>query len=198
MTILVIAEHNNRTLNRATLNVLAAAKSIGGTIDVLVAGNNCQKVVDETKKIAGVNVVLVAENDVYAHHLPENIGLLISSLGASYSHILSAASTMGKGVMPRVAALLNVEQISEIVEVVSADTFKRPIYAGNAIATVQCKSAITVITVRITGFEPVKAEDGNASVKVLDHQADAKVSRFISEELTQSERPDLTASRVVI
>ncbi|WP_150305829.1 electron transfer flavoprotein subunit alpha/FixB family protein [Pseudomonas saliphila] len=198
MTILVIAEHNNAELNAATLNTVAAATAIGGDIEVLVAGEGCAAVADAAAKVAGVSKVLLADNAAYAHQLPENISLLVAEIGKNYSHILASASTNGKNYLPRVAALLDVDQISEIIAVESADTFKRPIYAGNAIATVQSSAAVKVITVRSTGFDPVAAEGGSASVENLDVAQDAGVSSFVGEELAKSDRPELAGAKIVI
>ena len=179
MSILVIAEHNNAELNAATLNTVAAAQAIGGDIDVLVAGAGCAAVADAAAKVAGVSKVLLADNAAYANLLPENVSLLIAELGKGYSHILAPASTNGKNYLPRVAALLDVDQISEITAVESADTFKRPIYAGNAIATVQSSAAIKVITVRATGFDAVAAEGGSAAVEAVASAHDAGTSSFV-------------------
>ena len=162
MTILVIAEHTNAALAAATLNTVAAAQAIGGDIHVLVAGAACGAAAEAAAKVAGVAKVLVADNAAYAHQLPENVAPLVAELGKGYSHILAAATSNGKNILPRVAAQLDVDQISEIISVESADTFKRPIYAGNAIATVQSSAAIKVITVRTTGFDAVAAEPGVA------------------------------------
>ncbi|WP_417665753.1 electron transfer flavoprotein subunit alpha/FixB family protein [Pseudidiomarina sp.] len=198
MSILVIAEHDNATLNPATLKTLAAAKQIGGDIHLLVAGEGCQAVADEAAKAEGVSKVLLADNAAYGHFLAENLGQLVADLGKDYGHILAPATTTGKNFMPRVAALLDVAQISDIIAVESADTFKRPIYAGNAIATVQSEDAIKVITVRATAFDAVSAEGGNAGVEALDNVVNNDKSEFVGEELAKSERPDLTAASVVI
>jgi len=198
MAILVIAEHNNGALGAATLNTVAAAQKIGGDIAVLVAGQNVGGVAEAAAKIAGVSKVLVADNAAYAHQLPENVAPLIAELGKGYSHVLAAATTNGKNFLPRVAALLDVDQISEIIDVVSADTFKRPIYAGNAIATVQSSAAVKVITVRGTGFDAVAAEGGSAAVEAVSGPADAGKSAFVGEELAKSDRPELTAARIVV
>lgn len=198
MSILVIAEHDNARLNAATLKTLTAATQIGDDVTVLVAGYQCQAVADEVAQAAGVSKVLLADNAVYAHFLAENLGELVAEIGNNYTHILAPATTTGKNFMPRVAALLDVAQISDIISVVSADTFKRPIYAGNAIATVQSSDAIKVITVRSTAFDPVAASGGNATVETLDVVKENTKASFVGEELAQSERPDLTAARVVI
>ena len=203
MTILVIAEHDNKVVASATLNTVAAAVKIGGETHVLVAGINLGAVAEAAAKIAGVSKVLVADNAAYAHQLPENVAPLVAALvgetGASgYSHVLAAATSNGKNILPRVAAQLDVDQISEIIEVVSADTFKRPIYAGNAIATVQSSAAVKVITVRATGFDAVVAEGGSAAIEAIAATHDAGKSSFVSEELAKSDRPELTAARIVV
>lgn len=198
MTILVIAEHDNAQLNAATLNTVAAAKAIGGDITVLVAGESCQSVADAAAQVEGVSKVLLADNAAYGHQLAENVSALVADLGKDYSHILAPASTNGKNTLPRVAALLDVAQISEIISVESADTFKRPIYAGNVIATVQSEDAIKVITVRTTNFDAVAATGGSAQVEAVDNAQDKGVSSFVKEELAQSDRPDLAAASIVI
>jgi len=194
MSILVIAEHDNSSLKQATLSVVAAAKAIGGDIDVLVAGENCGAVAEAAAKAEGVAKVLVADNAVYGHFLGE----LVAEVGKGYSHILTSAGTTGKDFMPRVAALLDVAQVSDIIRVESEDTFVRPIYAGNAIATVKASDSIKVITVRPTGFDPVAAEGGSASVEQLDVVKDAGLSSFVGEEKAKSDRPDLASAGIVI
>ncbi|SFW20048.1 electron transfer flavoprotein subunit alpha/FixB family protein [Pseudomonas sp. NFACC10-1] len=198
MTILVIAEHDNATVAPATLNTLAAAQKIGGDIHLLVAGSGVSAVADAAAKITGVTKVLVADHEAYAHQLPENIAPLVVELAAGHSHVLAAATSNGKNILPRVAAQLDVDQISEIVSVVSADTFTRPIYAGNAIATVQSTAAVKVITVRATGFDPVAAEGGSAAVEAVSAAHDAGKSSFVGEELAKSDRPELTAAKIVV
>ncbi len=198
MTILVIAEHTNAALAAATLNTVAAAQAIVGEIHVLVAGAACGAAAEAAAKVAGVAKVLVADNAAYAHQLPENVAPLIAELGKGYSHILAAATSNGKNILPRVAAQLDVDQISEITAVVSADTFQRPIYAGNAIATVQSSAAVKVITVRSTGFDPVAAVGGSAAVEAVSGPADAGKSAFVGEELAKSDRPELTAAKIVV
>ncbi|NMY92189.1 electron transfer flavoprotein subunit alpha/FixB family protein [Pseudomonas oryzihabitans] len=198
MAILVIADHDNANLFGATLNTVAAAQAIGGDIHVLVAGQNAQPVADAAAKVAGVSKVLLADNAAYAHQLPENVAPLVVELAANYSHVLAAASTNGKNFLPRVAALLDVDQISEIIAVESADTFKRPIYAGNAIATVRSTAPIKVITVRATGFDPVAAEGGSAAIEGVSLVKDAGISSFVGEELAKSDRPELGAAKVVV
>ena len=197
MAILIIAEHNNHSLKSETHKVVQAASQIGGDITMLVAGFNCAAVAAEAATINGVSKVLLADNTAYQHQLAENIAALVAELGNGYSHILTAATTTGKNFLPRVAAMLDVAQISDVIAVESADTFVRPIYAGNAIATVQSADRIKVLTVRPAAFRA--AETGNsAAIETLSAAHDAGVSTFISEELTKSERPELTAARVVI
>ena len=198
MAILVIAEHSNAALSAATLNVVTAAQKIGGDIHVLVAGAGCAAAAEAAAKVAGVSKVLVADDASLAHQLPENLAPLVAELGKSYSHILAAATTTGKNFLPRVAAALDVDQISEIIAVESADTFKRPIYAGNAIATVQSSAAVKVITVRTTGFDAAAAEGGSAAVEAVAGAADAGKSAFVGEELAKSDRPELTAAKIVV
>ncbi|POF42411.1 electron transfer flavoprotein subunit alpha [Pseudomonas laurylsulfativorans] len=203
MTILVIAEHDGKAVAPATLNTVAAAAKIGSDIHVLVAGQGVGAVAEAAAKIAGVSKVLVADNAAYAHQLPENVAPQVAALAqeagaAGYSHILAAATSNGKNILPRVAAALDVDQISEIISVESADTFKRPIYAGNAIATVQSSAAVKVITVRATGFDPVAAEGGSAAVEAVSAAHDAGTSSFVGEELAKSDRPELTAAKIVV
>ncbi|WP_019582812.1 electron transfer flavoprotein subunit alpha/FixB family protein [Pseudomonas mandelii] len=207
MTILVIADYSNdqqdnNVLAPATLNTVAAAAKIGGDIHVLVAGAGVGAVAEAAAKIAGVAKVLVADNAAYAHQLPENVAPLVAGLVIEqrtiYSHVLASATSNGKNILPRVAAQLDVDQISEIISVESADTFKRPIYAGNAIATVQSNAAVKVITVRATGFDPVAAEGGSAVVEAVATVFDEGKSSFVGEELAKSDRPELTAARIVV
>lgn len=197
MSILVYAEHDNETLKTETNKLIHAAGAAGGDITLLVAGSNCGAVAEQGAKINGVSRVLVADNAVYEHQLPENIADLVVGLATSYTHIFAAATTTGKNFMPRVAALLDVAQISDIVSVESADTFTRPIYAGNAIATVQSSDAIKVVTVRAAAFDAAE-NDGNASIETSDSVIEALKSSFVSAELTESERPELTAAEVII
>jgi electron transfer flavoprotein alpha subunit len=198
MSILVFAEHDNSSLNVATLNVVAAAKAIGGDIDILVAGENCGAVGEAAAKVEGINKVLVADNVAYGHFLGENLSQLVVELAKDYGHILAAAGTKGKDFMPRVAALLDVAQVSDIMHVDSEDTFVRPIYAGNAMATVKSSDAIKVVTVRPTAFDPVSGEGGSASIESVDAVQDAGLSSFVSEELAKSDRPDLASAGIVI
>lgn len=198
MSILVIAEHDNKTLNGATLNVVAAAQKIGGDITVLVAGSGAQAVADAAAKVAGVSKVLLADDAAYANQLAENVAKLVAELGKGYSHILAASTTTGKNILPRAAALLDSSMITDIIAVEGPKTFKRPIYAGNAIATVQSDEAIVLATVRGTAFDPVAAEGGSAAVESAASTGDAGISKFISEEIVKSERPELTAARIVV
>lgn len=198
MSILVIADHNNQTLNSATLNVVAAAQKIGGDITVLVAGSGAQAVADAAAKVAGVSKVLLADNAAYANQLAENVAGLVADLAKGYKYVLAASTTTGKNILPRVAALLDVSMITDIISVESANTFKRPIYAGNAIATVQSDEAIIVGTVRGTAFDPVAAEGGSAAVETVGEVKDAGVSKFVSEEIVKLDRPELTAARIVV
>tara|TARA_R110002126_G_scaffold38993_19_gene116048 strand:+ start:3526 stop:4452 length:927 start_codon:yes stop_codon:yes gene_type:complete len=197
MTILVIAEHSNDALKADTHKVVQAASEIGGDIHLLVAGENCGAAATAAAAIAGVSKVLVADASAYGHQLAENVAALVSEIGKDYSHILAAATTTGKNMLPRVAALLDVAQLSDIIAVESADTFVRPVYAGNAIATVQSADAIKVITVRGSAFAAA-AEGNTAPVEKLDIVKDLQVSAFVAEELTKSARPELTAAKVII
>ncbi len=197
MAILIIAEHNNHSLKSETYKVVQAASQLGGDISVLVAGAGCAAVANEAATIAGVSKVLLADHAAYQHQLAENMALLVTELGKGFSHILAATTTTGKNFLPRVAALLDVAQISDVTAIESADTFVRPVYAGNAIATVKSADVIKVLTVRPAAFRA--ATTGNsAPVEAVAAVHDAGVSRFVSEELTKSERPELTAARVVI
>ena len=198
MAILVIAEHDNSTLKGATLNAVTAATQMGGDLHVLVAGAGCGAVAEEAAKVAGVSKVLVADAAAYEHQLAENMSKLVAELGKDYSHIVAPATTTGKNFLPRVSALLDVAQISEITAVESENTFQRPIYAGNAIATVESLDSIKVITVRGTAFDAAAAEGGSAAVEAVDTVHDAGISSFVGEEVAVSDRPELTAAKVVI
>ncbi|WP_227814879.1 electron transfer flavoprotein subunit alpha/FixB family protein [Nitrogeniibacter aestuarii] len=197
MSILVIAEHDNAEVKASTLNAIAAAKAIGGDIDLLVAGSGCGSVAEAAARLDGVTRVLVADAAHYADQGAENVAELISSRASGYSHVLAPATTFGKNVLPRVAATLDMAQISDIIAVESADTFKRPIYAGNAIATVQSADAVKVITVRTTAFEAV-GEGGSASVEAIDAAVDTGMSSLVGRELTVSERPELGAAGIIV
>ncbi|WP_454020806.1 electron transfer flavoprotein subunit alpha/FixB family protein [Azospirillum sp. Marseille-Q6669] len=198
MSILVIAEHDNAALKAATLNAVSAAAKIGGEIHVLVAGQGAQAVAEAAAKVAGVSKVLLADDAAYAHPLPENVAPLVVNLAKGYGHVLAAASSEGKNLLPRVAALLDVAAISDITGVVSADTFERPIYAGNAIATVKSADPIKVVTVRTTAFEAAAATGGSATVEAIAGTGDAGSAKFVGQELTKSERPELTQAKIVV
>ncbi|AXE94187.1 electron transfer flavoprotein subunit alpha/FixB family protein [Paraburkholderia sp. DD10] len=198
MVNLVLAEHDNASIKPATLNTIAAAQKIGGDIHVLVAGYNAQAAADEAAKIAGVSKVLLADAPQLEAGLAENVEATVLDIAKDYTHILAPATPYGKNITPRIAAKLDVAQISDITAVDSADTFERPIYAGNAIATVQSQDAIKVITVRTTGFDAVAAEGGNAVVEKIDAAADQGISQFVSRELTKLDRPELTSAKIIV
>lgn len=198
MAILVVADHDNSTLAARTLNTLAAASAIGGEIHLLVAGHQCDSVAQQASSVDGITKVLLAQNPALEHQLAENVSLLVAELGKHYSHILASTSTDARNMMPRVAAILDVDQVSDIIRVECDDTFVRPVYAGNAIATVQSSAPIKVITVRSTGFDPIAGEGGNAPVETVTSIHDAGVSCFVSAELARSDRPDLTAAEIVV
>ncbi len=198
MSILIVAEHDNTSLKPATLNAVTAAGQLGGDIAVLVAGADCSAAAQAAAKVAGVAKVLCADAPEYAHDLAENLAPLIVKLATGYTHVLAPATTFGKNVMPRTAALLDVQQISEISGIESPDTFVRPIYAGNAMATVQSGDPIKVITVRTTAFDPAAAEGGSAPVEAVEATGDTGLASFLGQELTKSERPELTTAGIVI
>jgi len=198
MSILVVADHDNESIKAPTLVSVAAAQAMGGDIEVLVAGSGCGAAGEAAAKIAGVSKVLVADNAAYDHGAAENVAALVAEIGGNYSHVVTSTSTTGKNFMPRVAALLDVAQISDISGVVSDDTFERPIYAGNAIATVQSSDAIKVITVRGTAFDPVAADGGSAAVEALDSVQDTGLTTWEKEEIVKLERPELTAASIII
>ncbi|MGE4064077.1 MAG: electron transfer flavoprotein subunit alpha/FixB family protein [Rhodospirillaceae bacterium] len=198
MTALVLADHDNASLKAATLSAVTAAQQMGGEIHILVAGQGCAAVAQAAAKIPGIAKVLVADAAAYANALAEPLAALIVSLAGPYSHLVAPATSSGKNVMPRVAALLDVAQISDISAVVSADTFVRPIYAGNALATVQSKDAKKVVTVRGSTFDKAKTEGGSAQVENANPAADPGVSTFVSQALSKSERPELTSARIVV
>ena len=198
MSVLVLAEHDHQSVRKATLNTVAAAKKIGGDIHVLVAGHNAGGAARAAAQIAGVAKVLHADAPHLGEFLAENVASLVVALAKGYTHILAPATSTGKDVMPRAAALLDAQQISEIIAVESADTFVRPIYAGNALATVKSSDAIKVITVRTTGFDAVAATGGNAAVESVAAPADSGLSAFVGREVQKSERPELTSARIVV
>ncbi|MBB1300323.1 MULTISPECIES: electron transfer flavoprotein subunit alpha/FixB family protein [Pseudoalteromonas] len=197
MKTLVIADHDNGSLKPETSKTINAALKLGFAVDVLIAGENVAPMSEIVASIAGVNTVLVADHSEYAHQLAENIADLVLSLAPDYSHLVASATTTGKNFMPRVAALLDVAQISEIIDVVDADTFKRPIYAGNAIATVKSLDSKKVLTVRASSFD-LQGEQAPAESRVVDSVFSSELSAFVSVEQTESERPELTAAQVVI
>ena len=198
MSILVVAEHDNSEIKAATLNTIAAAVAIGGEIHVLVAGDGCATAGDTAAKVDGVAKVLVADSPEYENGIAENLTPLILSIADGYEHILANATSFGKNLMPRVAAMLDVQQISDISGVISADTFERPTYAGNAIATVQSCDSKKVITVRGTAFDPVATESGSAAVESIGAEGDSGLTSHIGSEISKSERPELTSARVII
>jgi len=198
MAVLVVAEHDNKTIKKATLNAVAAAQKIGGELHVLVAGHQAGDAAKAAAQIAGVKKVLHADAAHLAEFLAENVAALVVSLAKGYSHVLAPSTSNGKNVMPRAAALLDVQQISDIVAVEGADTFVRPIYAGNALATVKSKDTIKVITVRTTAFDAAAATGGSAAIESASAQADAGLSSFVGREVSKSERPELTAAKIIV
>ena len=198
MTNLVIAEHDNASIKAATLNTIAAAQKISGNVHVLVAGHNAHAAADAAAKIAGISKVLLADAPQLAAGLAENVEATVLNIAKDYSHIFAPATAYGKNIAPRIAAKLDVAQISDITDVVSADTFERPIYAGNAIATVQSQDSIKVITVRSTGFDAVAAEGGSAAVERIEAAADVGISQFVSREVTKLDRPELTSAKTIV
>jgi electron transfer flavoprotein alpha subunit len=198
MAVLVLAEHDNATLKPATLNTVSAAAKLGDEVHVLVAGANCGGAAQAAAKIAGVSKVLVADAPAYEHPLAENLAPLVVEQAKSYSHVLAPATSFGKNLVPRVAALLDVAALADITAVVGADTFERPIYAGNAVATVQSADPIKLITVRGTAFDAAAAEGGSAAIENLSAGATSDRARFVSQELSKSERPELTSAKVIV
>ncbi|ATR78603.1 electron transfer flavoprotein subunit alpha/FixB family protein [Moraxella osloensis] len=198
MAILVYAEHDNKELKKATLNTVTAASKIGGDIVVLVAGLGCEAVAEQAAKVAGVSKVLCASNAAFEHQLAENVAKLVVSLAGDYSHIVAPATTTGKNFLPRVAALLDVNMLTDVTAVIDAETFERPIYAGNAIATVKDTESKKIITVRTTAFDAAPAEGGAASIEQVSAGEDTGKSKFVSEELAKSDRPELTAAEIVV
>lgn len=197
MTILVYAEHDNKELKPATLATVTAAVQMGSDVHLLVAGADCQAVAQEAAKVAGVSKVLVVDNAAYANQLAENISLLVKALATDYSHVVAPATTTGKNFLPRVAALLDVSMVSDITAVIDANTFERPIYAGNAIATVKSSENVVVVSVRGTAFEPAELT-GSASIEAVDVAEDADKSSFVKEELAKTDRPELTSANIVV
>ena len=198
MSVLVIAEHDHGTLKGATLNTITAALQCGGDVHVLIAGANAGGAAQAAAQVAGVAKVLLADSPVLAEQLAENVAAQVLAIARSYTHLLFPATAHGKNVAPRVAALLDVAQISDATKVISADTFERPIYAGNAIATVQSLDVIKVITVRTTGFDPAPASGGSAAVETLVAVADSGMSVFVGSEIARNDRPELTAAKIIV
>ena len=198
MSILVIGEHDNTNLKTGTLNTLAAAQQLDGSVDLLLVGSNHEKVVDEAKTINGINQILLVDNEIYKNFLAEDVANVVSTLESEYDYFLAPSSTFGKNFMPRVAAKIDTQMISDIIEVVSSDTFKRPIYAGSCIATVKSNDVKKVITVRTTAFDPVAKDNSDVSVVSIDAQTETGLSTFVSEELAESDRPELTSASIVV
>ena len=198
MSVLIIAEHNNNNLSSSLFNVVTAARQIADDIHILVAGHECKSVADAAAGITGVGKVLISDAAVYQHQLAENIAPLVHRLAVDYTHVLAAATTTGKNLLPRVAAMLNVAQISDIIAIESPEIFLRPMYAGNIIATVQSGDPVKVITVRTTAFEAVAGRDGSAAVIAIEPTEDSGLTSFVGEELTKSERPELTEAEIVV
>ena len=198
MTTLVVAEHDNAALRPVTLSVVAAAQAIGADFDILVAGSGCEGVAEEAARIGGTGKVLLADAAAYENALAENLAALVALLADGYDHVLAAHTTTGKNFLPRVAAMLDTQMVSDIIGVDAPDTFKRPIYAGNAIATVRSSDAKRVVSVRGTGFDPAPSDGGSAAIEAVDADHDAGVSSFVGEEIAKSERPELTSASIVI
>ena len=198
MAILVYAEHDNAELKKATLSTVTAATQMGGDVHVLVAGSGCKPVAEQAAKVAGVSKVICVDNPAYEYQLAENVALLVKDLAGDYSHIVAPATSNGKNFLPRVAALLDVSMITDVMQVIDANTFERPIYAGNALATVKTSEDKVLVTVRATAFDVAAAEGGSASIEELDNAQDAGKSSFVGEELAKSDRPELTSAEIVV
>ena len=198
MSVLVIAEHDNKALKSGTLNAVAAAQALGGEVTVLVAGSDCAAAAEAAAALPGVAKVLKADSAEYGHQLAENLAPLIAKLAEGHGHLVAAASTFGKNVLPRAAALLDMQQISDVSGIVDGETFVRPIYAGNALATVKSADPIKVLTVRTTSFDPVAETGGSAAVEEVAATGDSGLSSFVGQELTKSERPELTTARIIV
>ena len=197
MAVLLVAEHDNKTLKPSTLNAVAAAQTLGD-VDIIIAGQNCETVAQAAAHIPGVKKILLADAIAYHHQTAENVAALIAKIGAGYTHILAPSTTTGKNMLPRVGALLDVQPLSDVSKIEGPDTFMRPIYAGNAFATVQSSDKIKVMTIRTTAFDPVKAEGGSAPIEKIESGQDSGLSTFVSQELTKSERPELTSAKVIV
>ena len=198
MSILVIAEHDNSNLKGATLNTVTAATSLTGEVNLLVIGSNVDNVVEESQLLDGVNKIIKCDADIYANAIAEDLSDIIESLSNGYTHILAPATTFGKNLMPRIAAKLDTQQISDIISIESDDTFKRPIYAGSCIATVKSNDTVKVITVRSTAFDPVTQNNSGVEIETIDGKPSTGISKFVSEELAKSDRPELTSANIVI
>lgn len=196
--ILLIAEHDNKTLNPSTLKALTAAKQLGQDISVLIAGYQCRPVAEAFAKVAGVRRVLLADAKCYQHQTAENLSLLVADVAKDHSHVLAPATTFGKDFMPRLAALLDVNQISDVTKIISADTFERPIYAGNATATVQTQDPIKVVTIRISAFSKTEGEQQPATIETIEGEVDTQLTEFVKQEISTFGRPDLSSARIVI
>ena len=198
MSILVIAEHNNKEIKGATLSTIAAASKLGSNIDLLIVGDDISTIVEESKNIDSISKIVSCDDSLYAHNLAENLSKLVCTISSQYSYIMTSATTFGKNLLPRISAKLDVQQISDIISVESEDTFKRPIYAGSCIATVKSNDDVKVISVRATAFDPVQKNNSNVPVSTIDVAGSAGISEFVSEELAKSDRPELTAASIII
>jgi len=198
MSILVIAEHNNKEIKGATLSTIAAASKLGSNIDLLIVGDDISTIVEESKNIDSISKIVSCDDSLYAHNLAENLSKLVCTISSEYSYIMTSATTFGKNLLPRISAKLDVQQISDIISVESEDTFKRPIYAGSCIATVKSNDDVKVISVRATAFDPVQKNNSNVPVSTIDVAGSAGISEFVSEELAKSDRPELTAASIII
>jgi len=198
MSILVIAEHNNKEIKGATLSTIAAASKLGSDIDLLIVGDDISTIVEESKNIDSISKIVSCDDSLYAHNLAENLSKLVCTISSQYSYIMTSATTFGKNLLPRISAKLDVQQISDIISVESEDTFKRPIYAGSCIATVKSNDDVKVISVRATAFDPVQKNNSNVPVSIIDVAGSAGISEFVSEELAKSDRPELTAASIII
>tara|TARA_A200000113_G_scaffold5708_1_gene6226 strand:- start:1038 stop:1967 length:930 start_codon:yes stop_codon:yes gene_type:complete len=198
MSILVIAEHNNKEIKGATLSTIAAASKLGSDIDLLIVGDDISTIIEESKNIDSISKIVSCDDSLYAHNLAENLSKLVCTISSQYSYIMTSATTFGKNLLPRISAKLDVQQISDIISVESEDTFKRPIYAGSCIATVKSNDDVKVISVRATAFDPVQKNNSNVPVSTIDVAGSAGISEFVSEELAKSDRPELTAASIII
>ena len=198
MSILLIAEHNNKEIKGATLSTIAAASKLGSNIDLLIVGDDISTIVEESKNIDSISKIVSCDDSLYAHNLAENLSKLVCTISSEYSYIMTSATTFGKNLLPRISAKLDVQQISDIISVESEDTFKRPIYAGSCIATVKSNDDVKVISVRATAFDPVQKNNSNVPVSTIDVAGSAGISEFVSEELAKSDRPELTAASIII